>query len=57
MDFEPGILQEEEVKIHFVEIEVDEELEFTSDGEGSSSEEELPVIEVRNLTLKELKLK
>jgi hypothetical protein len=40
-DFEPGILQEEEVKIRFVHIEVEEILEFTSEGEEISSEEEV----------------
>lgn len=38
-DFEPGTLQEEDVKIVYVPIEVEEILEFTSEGESSSDEE------------------
>lgn len=46
-------MQEEDVKIVYVPIEVEEILEFTSEGEGSSDEEAPTVAEKKILTVEE----
>ncbi len=55
IEFVPGVLNEPKDPVKYVQIEVEEVIYVTTEGEGSSSEEEIIPAKPRTYTLAELK--